>query len=153
MPTTSLHEITARLNRVFDVSDHINDDEIKSHLARYLCVLTSGYLEEAIKILIRDFVSGQASPTVRNHINSTSKNLSNLNIEKIGQYLNSYNGKWKDQFDTELTDEEKDAVNSIITNRHSIAHGVNVSVSYSRIKAWHIEVIRVIEKIQKIINS
>jgi hypothetical protein len=47
MAYTSLHEITSRLDRVFESSKSIDDDEVKSHYARYLCVLTSGYLEEA----------------------------------------------------------------------------------------------------------
>jgi len=152
MPSHSLHEVTARLDRVFQVSDKIDDDEARSHLARYLCVLTSGYLEEAIKILIQDYVTTQASPTVANHINSTTGNLTNLNSEKIGQLLSSFSSKWKDEFDSCLSEEEKDAINSVVANRHLIAHGRNVGVSYARIKDWHKDTKRVIDKIRLIMR-
>jgi hypothetical protein len=151
MANNTLHEVTAKLDRVFEASDNIEDDEIKSHLARYLCVLTSGYLEESIKILIRNFVASKASPFVANHINSTIDNLTNLNSEKIGQFLNSFSGGWKDEFDRCLSDEEKDAIDSVVANRHQIAHGRNVGVSYVRIREWHKDIKRVVDKIRLII--
>jgi len=109
-------------------------------------------LEEAIKILIQDYVTTQASPTVANHINSTTGNLTNLNSEKIGQLLSSFSSKWKDEFDSCLSEEEKDAINSVVANRHLIAHGRNVGVSYARIKDWHKDTKRVIDKIRLIMR-
>lgn len=152
MMSRSLHEVTARLDRVFQMSDKIDDDEAKAHLARYLCVLTSGYLEEVIKILIQDYVAAQASPTVANHVSSTTSNLTNLNSEKIGQLLNSFSSKWRDEFDNGLSEEEKAAIDSVVANRHLIAHGRNVGVSYVHIKDWHKDIKRVVDKIKLIMR-
>ena len=52
MPTKRLFEIESRLDKVFCSTGKITDDEIKSHLSRYLCVLTSGYIEESFKYQI-----------------------------------------------------------------------------------------------------
>jgi hypothetical protein len=152
MAQNNLHEITARLDRVFEASDEVDDDEIRSHLARYLCVLTSGYLEESVKILIRNYVATKAAPFVMNHVNSTTNNITNLNSEKIGQFLNSFSNSWKDEFDKCLSDEEKDAIDSVVANRHLIAHGRNVGVSYVSIKEWHKDIKSAIEKIRLIIH-
>lgn len=151
-PYSTLHEITARLDRVFEVSDGIEDDEIKSHLSRYLCVLTSGYIEESVKILTRDYVSINSSPFISNHLNSSIGNLSNINSEKLCQLLNSFSGSWRESFENVLTDSEKDAIDSVVANRHLIAHGINVGISYIRIKEWHKEIKRVVEKIKAIMK-
>lgn len=152
MTSRSLYEATARLDRVFEMSDRIDDDEAKSHLARYLCVLTSGYLEEVIKILIQDYVAAQSSPTVANHVSSRTSNLTNLNSEKIGQLLNSFSSSWRDKFIDCLSEEEKDAIDSVVANRHQIAHGRNVGVSYVRIKDWYKDIKRVVDKIRVIMR-
>ena len=149
----SLHEISSRLDRIFETSKNIDDDEIKSHYARYLCVLTSGYLEESVKIIIGNYVVTRTPPTVLNYINSSINNLTNLKTEKLSNFLNNFNPQWKEKFDQILTDEEKDAIDSIVANRHQIAHGKNVGVSYVRVKEWYKNIKDVIDKVSYIVNS
>jgi hypothetical protein len=153
MATPSFHELSSRLDRAFASSNKIDDDEIKSHYARYLCVLTSGYLEECMKIIIRNYVACRSPRTILNHINSSTNNLTNLKTEKIGNYLYSFNSDWKDKFENALTDEEKDSIDSVVANRHLIAHGQNVGVSYVRVKEWYKNVKCVVEKVSRIVNS
>lgn len=147
-----LHEISSRLDRVFESSKNIDDEEIKSHYARYLCVLTSGYLEESVKIIIGNYVSNRTPPAILNYVNSTTSNLTNLKTEKIINFLNTFDSKWKDEFEIILTEEEKDSIDSVVANRHQIAHGKNVGVSYVNIKEWYKNIKNVVEKIDKIIN-
>lgn len=149
----SLHEISSRLDRVFESSRYIEDDEIKSHYSKYLCVLTSGYLEESIKIIVRVYVSTKAHPSILNYVNSATGNLTNLKSEKLGVFLNSFNNEWKEKFDTMLTDEEKASIDSVVANRHQIAHGQNVGVSYVRVNEWYRNIKKVVEKVSIIVNS
>jgi len=153
MTTKRLHEITSKLDRIFDSSGKIEDDEIKSHLSRYLCVLTSGYIEESVKIIIRNYVSGKSHPNISNYINSSTHSITNLNCEKISSFLNTFNNEWKEEFDNHISAEEKDAIDSVVANRHLIAHGSNVGVSYVRVNNWYKNTKSVVEKIQHIINS
>jgi hypothetical protein len=153
MSNGSLHSISSRLDRVFESSKGISDEEIKSHYARYLCILLSGYLEESIKIIIRDYSSMKASPNLSNYINTSLHNLTNLNCEKIGNTLSYFNNNWKDKFENSLTGEEKDSIDSVVANRHLIAHGQNVGVSYVRVKLWYKNIICVVGKISSIVNS
>lgn len=148
----SLHTISSRLDRVFESSRNITDDEIKSHYSRYLCVLTSGYLEESIKIIIRIYISSRTHPTISNYVNSSTSKLTNLKTEKIGKFLNSFNSEWKEKFETMLTDEEKDSVNSVVSNRHLIAHGQNVGVSFVSVNEWYKNIKKAVEKVSTIVN-
>lgn len=149
----SLHEIASRLDGVFESSKNITDEEVKSHYSRYLCVLTSGYLEESIKIIIRVYVSTKTHPNVLNYVNSSTGNLTNLKSEKLGVFLNSFNNEWREKYELLVTDEEKAAIDSVVANRHQIAHGQNVGVSYVRVNEWYKNVKKVVEKVSSIVNS
>ena len=149
----TLHEISSRLDRVFETSRGIDDDEIKAHYARYLCVLASGYLEECVKIIIRNYVGNRSHPNIYNHVNLSVGNLTNLKAEKLANFLNSFNSEWKEKFATMLTDEEKDSIDSVVANRHQIAHGQNVGVSYIRVSEWYENLKKVVQKVSVIVNS
>jgi hypothetical protein len=138
---------------VFESSREIDDDEIKSHYSRYLCVLVSGYLEESIKIIIRIYAGKRAHPNISNYVNVSTSNLTNLKSEKLGVFLSSFNSEWREKFETMLTDEEKDAIDSVVANRHQIAHGQNVGVSYVRVNEWYKNIKVVVEKVSIIVNS
>jgi len=151
MPTKRLFEIESRLDKVFCSTGKITDDEIKSHLSRYLCVLTSGYIEESFKIIIQEYVKKRANLNISNYIISSSKQITNLNSEKIGVILNYFNSGWKDNFETEITEEEKDAINSVLANRNLIAHGNNVGVSFVNVSTWYKYTKSVVLKIKNIV--
>ena len=149
----SLHSITSRLDDVFESSRNITDDEIKSHYSRYLCVLASGYLEESIKIIIKTYISTRTHPNISNYINYSTSRMTNFKTKEIGNFLNSFNSEWKEKFETILTDEEKDSVDSVVANRHQIAHGHNVGVSFVRVNDWYKNIKKAVEKISTIVNS
>ena len=151
MPTKRVFEIESRLDKVFCSTGKITDDEIKSHLSRYLCVLTSGYIEESFKIIIQEYVKKRANLNISNYIISSSKQITNLNSEKIGVILNYFNSGWKDNFETEITEEEKDAINSVLANRNLIAHGNNVGVSFVNVSTWYKYTKSVVLKIKNIV--
>ena len=55
-------------------------------------------------------------------------------------------------FENIVSDEEKDAINSVVANRHLIAHGRNVGVSHVNVKAWYKNIKRFVQKISIIVN-
>lgn len=147
-----LHEITSRLDHAFIIADNIADDEIKSHLAKYLCVLTSGYLEESIRIIIEQYASQKASPEIVYYISNAIKGFTNLNSEKIESFLCTFNPKWGENFCNFLTDEERAAIDSIRANRNRIAHGKNVGVSYIIVKNWYKDVKCIINDLRSLLS-
>lgn len=146
-----LHSITSRLDQAFIIADSIQEDEIKSHLARYLCVLTSGYVEESIRIIIEYYASQNASPNIVNYVSRSTRNLANLNSERIENLLSSFNPKFKDAFTSLLSDEGKDALDSVIANKNNIAHGRNVGVSYIRVRNWYDNIKKIIVSIRSVL--
>ena len=152
MPPVDLHQLSTKLDNVFKMTDAVVDDEIKGHLSRYLCILTSGYLEEALKLLLRDYVYQRASRNIHDYISSQLHDVTNLKHEKIASILGQFNGDWRDEFIKKISPEEKDALDSIYSNRNQIAHGQNTGISYVNMKDWYKQVQIVVSKLKVIIK-
>ena len=147
-----LHIITTKLDGVFELANIVEEDELRSHLARYLCVLTSGYVEESMKIIIEAYASKNGSPSLVKYISWHIRNLTNLNSEKIENILSSFNPSLKDSYLECLSDEQKDAFDSVVANRNNIAHGRNVGVSYVRVCNWYQQIKNTLDNIRLIMS-
>lgn len=69
----------------------------------------------------------------------------------MGQILEltgCFNRAWQSVLEQRCAGEPEDAVNSIVTNRHLIAHGTNVGISFHVLKNYYRSAIRVLEAIE-----
>lgn len=136
----------SRITELLKSIDKDSDPQSQAHSAKYLAVLVSGYLEQAIKELLQHYASQGSSPQILRYIEETwptSRNMSTGNIEII---LHQFNKTWSEEFMTWLGQHEtrKNHINSIVSWRNSIAHGqesnttgvtlVSVGAAFSSIK-------------------
>lgn len=151
--SSDLISFEARIGNVLNRAEDAGlDDELRSSLARYACVLTSGYLEEAIRVLVGGWCDGKSHPHVRAYVGRQLDWFSNPKLGKILDELAHFSAAWHDSFEAALTDEEKDAVNSVVNNRHQIAHGRNVGVSTVPMKRYFNDCKSVVRKLDAVIN-
>ena len=150
--SSDIHRITSRIDSLVISSENIEDDEIKSHISRYLCVLISGFLEEVIKILIYEYSSTHANRSISNHVNYRCKKISNMNTKKILDLLATFDELWKESLEFDLSDEEKDSIDSVVANRNLIAHGKDTNISFVRVKGWWSVIKKVITKLGSVQN-
>jgi hypothetical protein len=106
-------------------SDSDIDIESLSHKAKYLAVLISGYLEQAIKEILVIYVHHGARSQIHRYIEETwpiSMNMSTKNITKI---LDQFDKGWGNDFTRWLNEEDrrKSDINDIVSWRNNIAHG------------------------------
>lgn len=141
-----------KLDYLFDKVNSINDEELKAHWSKYLCILTSGLLENSVKILLNIYASKCASPTITNYINYNLKSVTNLKDKKIRELLSQFNEKWKLEYEKIISDEQKEAIDAVIANRHNIAHGRDVGLTYIRMKNYYEYTIQVISLIKQVIT-
>jgi hypothetical protein len=87
------------------------------------------------------------------YVNSAIGSLTDLKLEIFGVFLNSIHSEWRVKFETMLTDEEKDSIESLVVNRHQIVHCQNVGVSYVRVNEWYKNTKKVVQKVSIIMNS
>ncbi len=147
-----------RLENLFKEVALITDMRIQGEWAKYLCVLSSGYLESSFRIIITDYVSKNSSPRVIRYNEPIISNLTNCKHGKIVKTLEQFDTNWAQLFLTEIEtkskipNEIKDSIDSLVQNRHDIAHGNNVGIGYVRVKEYFEKAHKAIEIIDNIMR-
>jgi hypothetical protein len=119
-----------------------NDDELKRDIARYVCVLVSGYIEESLRLLINEYVRGKSTPIIQHYVDSNIKRITNCKYNKIVEILNAFHPPWAADFSSIIEAQEpipnqyKDSIDSVVTTRHKIAHGKNTGISIVKIEEY-----------------
>ena len=138
-----------RIDSLFErISTLPLDEEFHAHWSRYLCVLISGFIENAMRILITEYSRNKSHPNVSNYVSIQIKGITNLNNEKILQLLGSFNPEWRNEIELKITDAQKDAIDSIVANRHNIVHGRSVGITVPRVKNYYQCILAVINTIE-----
>ena len=149
-----INSIEKNLDSLFSEVSKLGDDDInKAHLARYLCVRTSGYVETVFKSLIVNLCDGTSPLAVKNFVEKRSKNISNLDYFKIHKSLEEFNKAWATQFENEVSEKQKNSLNSVISNRNNIAHGNPDSITYREMANYYSDVKSVVSLLKKIIKK
>lgn len=147
-----------KLDALFAQAASISNMNMQGEWAKYLCVLASGYLESSLRIMILDYISHNSSPKIQNFNEPQINNLTNCKHGKIVKILEQFDTNWSTTFITEIeaksriTGEIKDCIDSLVQNRHDIAHGKNVGVGYVRVKTYFESAHTAIEIIDSIIK-
>lgn len=128
------------------------DIEVQADYAKYLCILVSGFLENAIVALVLHYVERRSAPEITSYLERHLDHWTNPNAEKIALLLGAFSKSWRDDLDVYLADERKDSVNSLVALRHKIAHGESVGTTLSQVKAHYRAILDVVEHIAELLN-
>lgn len=112
------------------------DDYTQSHIANYACVLLSGLIENAIRDVISAHVEMKATPRISNYVKSQLDRFRNPDPDSVIRLLSSFDAALADRLEDRWSGEIKDAVGSIVGNRHLIAHGRNTTLTLARVGEW-----------------
>ena len=136
-----------RLDVLYKRAEELEEMELQSHWARYLCVLTSGFLESSIQAIYGRYAIDKSAPHVANFVQQRLRYFQNAKMGNICSLAGEFNPEWGEQLG-DIDEELKDAVNSVVANRHLIAHGRDVGISFARMKEYYPRIRRVVEIIQ-----
>ena len=124
--------------------------ELQGHWGRYLCVLTAGFAENSLREIYKDYVSRTADPATSNYATSELEQLQNPKAARFISVAHAFKPEWSDALDSFLEDNKrKDAIDSIMNNRHQIAHGKNVGISVVRVQEYLDRIIEIVEFIEE----
>lgn len=70
-------------------------------------------------------------------------------MAKILTVIGEFSTQWREDVESATNGRLADAVNSVVANRHLIAHGRNVGITYVRIKDYFASVLKVVELIDE----
>jgi hypothetical protein len=99
--------------------------DMMSNISKYIAVLVSGYLEQAIKEIFIKYALAGARPQVSNYIQKSWPTSKNMHTRNIADILQQFDTTWEVAFLAWLEQDEtrKKDINSIVQWRNSIAHG------------------------------
>jgi hypothetical protein len=126
--------------------------ELQADWAKYLCILSAGLLENAIKEIYIDYARNQVSKPIANFIGSILSPIRNPKSLKFLEIATAFNPIWKDELENHLRDNGRgDAIDTIMSNRHLIAHGKshNSNVSLAQIKEYVTKAEQVLQFIEE----
>ena len=127
---------------------------MRSHWAKYLCVLCAGFLENAITEVYGEFVRGAASKPVADYAVSVLSKIQNPNAQKFFETAHKFKPQWGTDLNNYLDlNGRREAINSIIKNRHEIAHGRYSGITLVQIKNYLDKAIEVVEFIENQCSS
>lgn len=121
--------IELRISWLVKHGNATNDDDLKANLSRFICVLASGYLEAACRDIFGKYVERRSNVSVHRFVMIKLKRYQNLNAEKLLQLASAFNTEARERIERVVRPDWKDAVDSIVANRHNIVHGRDSGVS------------------------
>jgi hypothetical protein len=102
------------------------DLELQSDFARYLCVLVSGYLEQAVAELVLEHARRTGAPTLQRFVDRRTRHFANANSKRLEELLGDFDPDWRKELEAFVVDDLKDAVDGVVDLRNKIAHGESV---------------------------
>lgn len=136
--------LDATFERVKDVGD---DTELQSDFAKYLCVLVSGYMEQAIVHIVLEHAREKGAPTLEHFVQRRTKRFANAKVSRILQLMGDFDPDWHKGLKDVIKDEQKAAIDSIVDQRNKIAHGGSVELTYRRIWRYYEQAQCVIDQV------
>jgi hypothetical protein len=105
------------------------DAELQAQIARFLCVLASGLIEQVLILGLDDMAKRNSQPRVAKYVSSHLSRIKNVKFEDIMIAIGKFDPGWRKHFEESTDYEVKVAIDSIVNNRNQIAHGSQVNIS------------------------
>ncbi len=149
MSNVEITRYKSRLDNLFgQVSSFSDEIELQSHWARYLCILVSGFIETSVSAIYIQYSREKSHVYVASYVSSRLERFTNPKMKDILELAGRFSPDWRQQLEGITTDEQKDAVDSIVANRNRIAHGANVGISYDRVRKYYQNILKVIQTLE-----
>lgn len=141
----------------FEGHEFGGDEQLKSHIAKYLTVLISGMYEDMIKRIINQLISNEM------FVENTPQFLKNFVLDKVDKsfrnpdqgntkgFLKSFNKEWPKNLNQIIDTKCWDALDSIVRQKNLIAHGNDSTITFDDIKEYYGNSIGIIKELDRLI--
>src|SRR4029077_4410554 len=100
------------------------DPELQSDLAKYLCVLTLGFLEEAVERTVMDYCGQTGDQRILLYMGQEIDRLRNPTQGALVGLLGRLDEAWKRRLQAFFTQTDySSALDSLVKIRHAVVHG------------------------------
>jgi len=138
------------INDLFLKARTLNHDvELLSHWAKYVCILISGFLENAIHLIYAEYIKNGSNENVRRFAIRQIERIQNPRANRFIEVTGFFNEDWGIKLQQYLDDDgRKEAINTVIDNRHLIAHGKSSNISLAPLSDYFKKIIKVCEYLE-----
>jgi hypothetical protein len=141
-----VRRLQQQLDAAFGRAGGLTDLELLSDHARYLCVLVSGFLEQALTELVVEHARRTGGPSLVRYVHSRMRRHSNVNTQRLLELAGSFHQDWRVDLERYIVDERKAAIDSVVDLRNTIAHGRQTSVTMTTVRGYYEHVKDVVER-------
>jgi len=152
-----LHRERDRIKRVLSLGKGIplDDSERVGHWGRYACIACAGYVEVALRLVIQAYVHKKATSQIHAYVVRDLESVQNPKAEKFVAILRCFSDSWATDMESFFTSNQqvKDAIDSLMANRHLIAHGRPCSISLARVSEYLEQAEKAITFVDEMLNA
>lgn len=141
-------EILAQQNKLQNLFDEVKQvqgtgsvgTDLAVQLTWYLCVRTSGFLENSVQIILLEYVQSKTSdvPT-QNYVEKNLKFV-NADYDDIIRTVRRFNENWKTSLRQNKVQQYKSVLNNLIENRNQIAHGRDSKITIQELQGYFTQI-------------
>lgn len=149
------HNLQKQYQQIVKLIDRTNEScgsnlELHGHWGKYICILVAGFLENALSEVYQELVNKSSSPFVSNFTLRSLEKIQNPKASRFVETASSFKREWGSELEIFLNQNPsvREAVDSIMNNRHLIAHGKNTSISVVKVKEYLTAAVKLIEFIE-----
>jgi hypothetical protein len=136
-------------NLVERIDAFYGDPELQSDLARLLCISVCGFLENCLRLIYSEYAQLKSHPNIGNYVENQLDGFHNPNMEKILTLAGSFCPKWRKELEEFTKERIKASVDSLVANRHLLAHGESVGITVRAVKRQYEDVLELVNFIQR----
>ena len=153
-------QILSHKQRLDHLFKRVNDISLpdQGEWSKYLCVLTAGFIEESLRVLLLNYARNKSTVQIQRFLENEIKYITNCKTERILEILTKFDVNWASKFENDIKinspiDKEiKDSLDSIVANRHNIAHGRSIGIGYAAVNKYYGYCIKAVEILEDTIK-
>ena len=126
--------------------------ENQARLAQLVTVLASGYIEVKCRQVFTEYTTKRANPNVMRYVSAKLKRFRNPNMHKVVELARAFDSDAADELVRFAKGRIEDSVNSVVDNRHAIAHGRYAQVSLGRVTQYYGDVRELVRKLRQLFS-
>ena len=108
----------------------------RAMIARFVCILASGFIENVVRLhLIKFAQKSRPKPELACYVASSVGRFQNPKFDQILKLTGQFSDNWRKKLE-QIDDSIKTAIESIVSNRHLIAHGATSQISLAQVEQY-----------------
>lgn len=130
------------------------EPEIAAYLSGYLVVMICGIYEDCLEYLMVERASSGGDAEVQNFVKITLANsFRNPTFGTLVGALNKFSPTYGEAIQRQIKKSAREALDSIVENKNSIAHGKSISVTIGDVVDYHSRSIVIFEATEQLLAS